>query len=192
MTIKFKADSTNLDDPKWDTLRKEISEEITEIRTKLEIEHGPIDSLYQSIVVNFRADNKIMTQFDKATKIITINLPEYDIKDAFQRSLNLAHELTHTLAPIDDPGKVTNLEEGLCTVFSEKYVGTSGTAPSGNYSLAATFVRELLKLDPKIIQKMRREFPQKPISQYTVEDLASIINQSIETLLKSLVKHFYN
>ena len=124
-------------------------------------------------------------------KEIIIKLPSYCIEDKFQRSLNLAHEIAHTLTPVGDSNKVTYLDEGLSTAFSEKYLNCNGTALN-RYKYAGELVRTLLDIDPKIIKKMRTKHPDKTLSEYTGLDFTSVAPLIDTSLINDLMKLFQN
>ena len=74
----------------------------------------------------------------------------------------LAHECVHLLAPSGN-GSAPVLEEGLATMFSEDHVnrefGLTGLTNDARYTAAASAVRDLYKLAPDAIQKLRNVEP---------------------------------
>lgn len=179
----------------WDDLRSAIKTEIINIIARIEDKYGPIDTTYSLKTVNFDSSNKIFTMVDEKSRTITINLPQYIMNEdddaLYQRKLNLSHELIHTITPCGDSNRVTFLEEGLATVFSEDYTGCESSS-AGNYQIARVRVMKLLKMDTMIIQKLRMKHPHKKLSDYTVLDIAGELSSPNLSLIQELVKPFYS
>jgi len=192
--ITFKKNGFELIGPEWDVLKDEITKEAENITLKLEVDFGQIVQGY-SLTINFSSTNSPMTQVNSTLMMITIHLPEYVMKSddeaVYQRTLNLSHELVHTLTPNENSSSVTVLEEGLATYFSEEYTRRNSGAP-GNYANACNLVSQLLKIDKNIVKKLRKRFPDKRISEFTMDELIGELCQTEFNLAQSLVKPFYN
>lgn len=197
MNITLKKDGVELIGKEWDRFKHEVLLETDEIIKKIEQRFGPRDKIYSVISINFISQNGPVTQVNEAEKTIIINLPAYAMsKDsAYQRKLNLSHELVHTITPCSDPNKATFLDEGLATMFSEEYTGVSDSignnAQFKNYSIARNMVLKLLKIDNEIIKKLREKYPNKKISDYTIQEITEEMSPSIISLAQELTQSFH-
>ena len=197
MMIEFKKNGVELNNQKWGLLKKEITIEIERITRKLEKFFGPVSKGY-SLSLNFIPGKAPITIVKNSLMKITINLPDYEMNSEensrFQRSLNLAHELVHTLTPNEKSNEVTVFEEGLATYFSEEYTNIEESVPQKmyDYANARNLVRQLLQMDKDIVKKLRKSHPSKNISEFTVDDLVGELGPKATNLAQSLAKPFYN
>jgi hypothetical protein len=195
MNITLTKDGGKLTGNEWDALRSAVMSEIERIVTGLEEKFGPRDGTYPSITVNFNSGQRIDTVVDETRKTISINLPAYEMHNdensLYQRRLNLCHELTHTITPCRDPNKATFLDEGLATVFSEEYTGAKSGA-HGKYREARDLVLKLLELDNEVIRKLRVKYPDRKISEYTLQDVLGELSPSSSAtdIVQKLLKPF--
>lgn len=193
VNIVFLKDGDSITDPKWVDILADVSAEANEIREKISNAYGPFQDGYK-LRINFNSENRIQTCVNVVLKEITIDLPEYELNQddnaRYQRSLNLSHELVHTLIPHRDPAKVTVLEEGLATHFAETYTRVS-SCPNADYANARDLVSQLLKIDKDIVKTIREKHPTKSLYEFTVLDLLAELCPQENALVQSLTSPFY-
>ena len=175
------------------SIQSEFTSEMNKIKELIEKDYGPIDQSY-SLIINFHPGGEFVTQPCKKNKTIKINLPDYvlntkDPSAIYQKKLNLAHEMVHTISPEDDTKKLTYLEEGMAVVLAEKYVN-SDSHPPDKYFDARNSAQELLKLDPEIILKVRTNNPNKTISEFSVEMFQEVFPSIPLELVQKLLRKF--
>jgi hypothetical protein len=186
-----------LNTPDWDLVKKEITTEVVRITQEIEKSFGPVSKRY-SLTINFNSKNKILTQVCCNLRKITIHLPEYTMnsdKDSkLQRSLNLAHELVHTIIPNEKYDKVTVFEEGLAIYFSEEYINNRLSVPPALTARAeaGNLVRQLMKMNNAIVKNLRKRHPANNLSEFTEDDFIDMLGPEATNLAQSLAKPFYD
>jgi hypothetical protein len=197
LIIDFKKNDVELNTPDWDLVKKEITTEVVRITQEIEKSFGPVSKGY-SLTINFNSKNKILTQVCCNLRKITIHLPEYTMnsdKDSkLQRSLNLAHELVHTIIPNEKYDKVTVFEEGLAIYFSEEYINNRLSVPPALTARAeaGNLVRQLMKMNNAIVKNLRKRHPANNLSEFTEDDFIDMLGPEATNLAQSLAKPFYD
>lgn len=190
MNILFEKDGIVFID---NDVQQSFTAEIKKIYELVEEQFGPIDKTYIT-TINFNSAGRIVTEVFEEPKLIRINLPIYEMSDScedtkYQRNLNLSHELIHTITPCSDSNKATFLDEGLATVFSERYTGCDSNPPE-KYIKARSLVQELFNQDDQTIKKVHTKYPQIKISDYTIEMIKDVSPSIDIHLLQKLTKRF--
>lgn len=193
--IDFKQNDVVLNGSVRNTLKEEFTTEVEIINRELEKSFGTMSHGY-SLTINFNSKNEIVTQVYCNLRKIIIHLPEYTMKSdensKYQRKLNLAHELVHTITPNEKYDKVTVFEEGLAAHFSEKYIDYRLKVPPEKtaYRKALELVIKLMKMDEAIVKKLRERHPAKKLSDFTEEDFIDVLGPEATDLAQSLAKPF--
>ena len=158
---------------------------------------GNIDTSYIFSGIGFHKDNPQI--YYPSINHIAIYLTPGTLTYQFQAYFQLSHEVFHLLSPT---GKfdANNLEEGLAVYFSKIYFDLHGftnydwegsVKASCKYYEAYLLTKQLLKIDPFIIKKIRQKFPTIKISYFTMIDFKAILgNKTPEYLLNQLLKPF--
>ncbi len=193
MSIKLKKDGNDLNDA---TLMGEVAKEVEKITKIIEDSFGPVDKTYSLTAINFCSQDIWCTEVCETLKTIVIHLPFYVTRSGkeWQRSLNLSHELVHTITPCENSSNATFLDEGLAVVFSERYINKGRDCTGNNnqkYSKARGLVLKLFNTDEKIIKKLRSKYPDKKISDYTIQDIVEENPLVDRNLAESLTEKFY-
>ncbi len=128
---------------------------------KAEEEYGQRDQSWTVLGVEFEGVTPCLW-FTKPGKGIVIRLSESALNNTVTACYQLAHECIHLLSPCGSP-VVPVIEEGLATVYSERYIAHalsySYNTPEVPYANAAALVRELLSIAPDAIAKLRSVEP---------------------------------
>jgi hypothetical protein len=175
--------------------RRAVAAEVSRIAVELERVLAPRDGRYvPQTTVNFDSDGRICTVVDEGSRTILIHIPlscmEADPASLYQRSLNLSHELAHTLTPCGEPGRATLLDEGLAVFFAEAYTGRPSRPPR-RYREARDLVRMLLATDNGVVRRLRARHPGKRICDYTAPDILGEVPALDPSVADDLVRRFY-
>jgi len=126
-----------------------------------EKEYGPRDQSWVVLGIAFEGPVPHLW-FPKPGKRIIIKLSESAQNDLVRTYYQLAHECIHLLSP-SGSYVVPVIEEGLATVYSERYIARELNfhyeTPEPAYANAAALVRELLRTSPDAIAKLRSVEP---------------------------------
>lgn len=195
MALRVTRDGTELMGAERNDLSSAVAAEVSRMATEIERVLGPRDNRYfPQTTVNFDSDGRICTVVDEGSRTIIIHIPlscmEEDPSSLHQRSLNLSHELTHTLTPCGEPNRATFIEEGLAVFFSETYTGCP-SSPPGGYRRARDLVRTLLATDCEVVRKLRARHPDKRICDYTAHDILTAVPSLDPSLARELVRSFH-
>lgn len=139
-----------------------ITSKLGHIIRKAEEKYGQRDFSYTILGVEFNQDVRPRIWYPADCKQLVIQITMNCINDINRAVFQVAHEAIHCLSPT---GKnFTNvLEEGLANLNSIEYPLENGhgiwKSDEEKYTDASELVKELLRIDPEIIKKLRAVQP---------------------------------
>lgn len=133
---------------------------------------------------------------DPCYMMISINP---DLTNTLDEALfQLSQEIVHLLTPIRNV-RANVLEEGLATLFSRKIMSEHqflaywerSIRPPSNYYNAYQLAVRLLEIDERIILRIREQYPEAKMSQFTFDQFENVMGAAFHTeLITDLLQPF--
>jgi hypothetical protein len=189
MKIEFKGAKVTVES------KELLKDELVIILDDIKNKYGDLDNCFELVAIEFKNQHP---QLFFENNDITIILGDYTFSNVYRAIWQMSHECIHLLSPETQISgiKPNNLEEGLATLFSRKYIQDkynwnfedNDNPVQKKYNKAASYVVKLLDYDKDIIKQVRELQPS--LSRISVDDLISINPNLDLSLCEDLCREF--